>query len=141
MERFKTAHTQYPRRPSRDPGLFLGQVVTEQAAAEQMHLPTILNRMSKGLPVSNVVQRSGFFGDLTTMPSDLHSAMNMVTSARSDFDALPAAVRRRFSNDPLKLLEFLNNKDNLAEAIKLGIVPSTEPVKVVTTDPPADPVE
>jgi phage internal scaffolding protein len=61
------------------------------------------------------------YGDFTGI-SDYHTALNQVIAAEDEFMALPATIRARFENDPAQLIEFLDNKDNKDEAIKLGLV-------------------
>lgn len=61
------------------------------------------------------------YGDFTGI-SDYHSALNQVIAAEDEFMALPAQIRSRFDNDPAKLIDFLENSENLNEAIKLGLV-------------------
>ena len=61
------------------------------------------------------------FGDFTTV-ADFHSAQNIIAQATQSFDLLSAALRKRFENDPAKLLAFLEDDSNREEAIKLGLV-------------------
>lgn len=67
---------------------------------------------------------------------DFQSAMNTIRMAEESFMAMDAKVRARFNNDPQAFLEFCSNKDNLAEARKLGLVPAEELPK-----PPAPPLK
>lgn len=61
------------------------------------------------------------FGDFTGIP-DYQASLDKMREALSMFGELPLAVRQRFSDDPVKLLEFLQDKNNLDEAVKLGLV-------------------
>lgn len=61
------------------------------------------------------------YGDFTGI-KDYQSALNAVIAAESEFDALPAQIRARFNNNPEELINFLENKENLDEAISLGLV-------------------
>lgn len=54
---------------------------------------------------------------------DFQTAMNTIAQAREEFMSLPAKVRTRFGNDPAQLLEFVHDKDNYEEAVKLGFIP------------------
>ena len=54
---------------------------------------------------------------------DFQTAMNTIAQAKNEFMALPAKVRTRFGNDPAQLLEFVNDKTNYDEAVKLGFIP------------------
>ena len=65
------------------------------------------------------------YGDFTTV-ADFHAAQNIIAEATQSFDLLPAALRKRFDNDPAKLLEFLEDDSNREEAIKLGLVSNSQ---------------
>lgn len=62
---------------------------------------------------------------------DFHSANNLVLEARDSFDRLPGDLRKRFGFDPGRLMEFLEDPSNRAEAVSLGLVDA----------PPAVPAE
>ncbi|QXP07900.1 MAG: internal scaffolding protein [Arizlama microvirus] len=69
------------------------------------------------------------YGDFTGI-KDYHSALNAVIAAEDGFLSLPAEIRSRFSNDPAMLIDFLADKNNRAEAEKLGLVdPIIAPVE------------
>ena len=38
------------------------------------------------------------------------------------FDSLPSSLRERFSNDPSRLLAFVDDESNFDEAVKLGLL-------------------
>jgi phage internal scaffolding protein len=48
-------------------------------------------------------------------------ALAIVDLAAAHFSALPAKVRARFANDPVKMVAFLEDPNNAEEAIKLGL--------------------
>lgn len=75
------------------------------------------------------------WGEVTA--TDFQTAMQTVIDARSAFDALPAKVRDRFDSDPAKLLAFLRNPENRAEAVSLGLL--NAPVTPTPTPPPPPP--
>lgn len=64
---------------------------------------------------------SGRFGD-ASYATGYQDALNVICASNEAFDALPSALRARFGNDPLNMLEFVGNKDNKDEAIKLGLL-------------------
>lgn len=80
----------------------------------------LMTNLAKSLP------RQGDFSEAC----DYHSAMNQVVAANEAFMTLPAALRKRFSNDPGQLLSFLENEDNRSEAIKLGLVKAPQDTQV-----------
>lgn len=67
--------------------------------------------------LNNRTPQWGDFGEST----DYHSALNYLKEANESFMSLPAEVRARFENDPAQLLDFINNPENLREAVDLGL--------------------
>lgn len=83
------------------------------------------------IPVS---QRSMFYGDFSEV-TDFQSALNQLRAAQEGFMELPASLRERFNNDPGRLVEFVQDKSNREEAVKLGIMKAPPPAPK-----PAEPV-
>lgn len=81
------------------------------------------------LPVNNMSQSFGDFSEAT----DYASSMLQIQRAEEDFLELPVSIRKRFSQDPQKLLEFLNDPKNREEADKLGLI-YHEPISQVNLD-------
>ena len=92
--------------------------------------------------INNIVEKymiSGVLGDPLASPSaspmygdyssveDFHTAQTIIAHATQSFDLLPAALRKRFNNDPAQLLSFLEDESNRDEAIKLGLVNDSKP--------------
>jgi phage internal scaffolding protein len=89
------------------------------------------------LPESTLSPRYGDFSGI----GDYHSALNSVLAAETEFMALPAQIRSRFQNDPAQLIDFLDNPDNINEAISLGLVNNTEELPQVVEVPQEKAVE
>lgn len=98
--------------------------LTKQSFREEVDINTIIDRfhLSGELP-TNI--RMPVYEDFTGV-FDFHSAMNAIAQAREAFDAMPAEVRTRFNNDPGAFVDFTADRNNLAEARKLGLVPPEE---------------
>jgi phage internal scaffolding protein len=94
--------------------------LAQQHYKEECDINTILQKFSITgiLPDMPVSPR---YGDFTGI-NDYHTALNRVIAAQEEFEALPAQIRARFDNDPAKLIEFLQDDNNRAEAEELGIV-------------------
>lgn len=60
------------------------------------------------------------FDDHSSVPS-LQSAYDIVSQANSSFEALPAILRKRFDNDPIRFVEFVNDPKNLDACRELGL--------------------
>lgn len=72
------------------------------------------------------------YGDFTDVP-DLRTALDRIRSAQQAFAALPAPMRTRFNNDPIALHEWVSDRRNTDEAVKLGLLARTP----APTPPPA----
>lgn len=93
---------------------------TQQQFKEESDINEIVRRfgLTGELPEDLRVPQ---YGDFTEV-RDFQTAMNAVRQAEESFMALPAEVRARFANDPQKLLEFMADDANRAEADKLGLL-------------------
>lgn len=113
--------------------------LTVQAPREEVDINRIVKKMEKGqlVGVNGVVGR---FEDLSQFDG-LADAIVKVQKAKDEFMSLPADLRSRFDNDPVKLVEFLEDGNNRKEAIELGLVvdlPSGGGVETVPPTPPED---
>lgn len=70
----------------------------------------------------------GSYGDFSG-PQDLLEAQEVIRRAEAQFRALPAEVRARFRNDPERLLAFVQDERNQAEAKRLGLLEEELPPK------------
>lgn len=62
----------------------------------------------------------GGYTDLTKA-KDYLGSLQTVVDAQNAFAALPSELRSRFNNDPAEMLNFIHDKKNYQECIKLGI--------------------
>lgn len=117
--------------------------LTKQSFAEEVDINTIVKRfkltgeLPKDIRLPTYEDFTGVF--------DFHSAMNAVAQAREAFDKMPANVRTRFNNDPGAFVDFTADRNNLAEARTLGLVPPEElpepeaaPMRVSIVEPLRD---
>lgn len=110
---------------------------TQQQFLKDCDINVILQRYMKHGADPRLPQE-GMFGDFSNLP-DLQSAMNTVIEAETAFFGLPSKVRREFDNDPVKLLEFLQDPGNRDRAVELGLVDAPqEPAGAGGAQPPAE---
>jgi phage internal scaffolding protein len=105
----------------RVPGVrFSKPSMTQQHLESETNINQIMERYNQTglLPV---VSGDPLYGDFSDV-GDYKSAQETLIKADKAFMALPSKVRDRFDNDPVKLLAFLDNPENLDEAIELGLV-------------------
>lgn len=109
---------------------------TEKSHRKECNINTIMARARRGIPTS--IRTNGLFGDFTNVES-YHYALNKVADAKSDFENLPSALRKRFDQDPAKLIEFLASEDNRQEAIELGLIEDPLIPEQPAVEPEQDP--
>jgi len=64
---------------------------------------------------------AGRFGATPDIMS-LQHAINLTREADANFMALPAVIRSRFNNDPVKMVAFMGDPKNFEEAKRLGLL-------------------
>lgn len=104
---------------------------TQQSAKEECDINYIVERAKRGADLSQLTRNTApMYGDFSSIPTDLRECLVIVRRADELFMTLDAHVRRRFDNDPAKMLDFLNDPKNRSEAVELGLVnPPKEDVK------------
>ena len=127
---FRTPYNYNTNAASDESGLHCEDAtLTQQHFKDETDINNILRQfnITGQLPEKTLEPR---YGDFTGV-LDYHSALNAVIASQDQFMALPATLRARFENDPAKLIEFLDNKENLDEAINLGLVNKPQTTQVV----------
>lgn len=114
---------------------FTGPGRTRQSFKDECDINVIMARYMRTGTLDFLNQREAQYADVTGR--DYQQAMLLVAGARSMFQELPSELRSRFDNEPQKLLEFMENEQNLDEAIKLGLVRPKPKVDTPTAPPPA----
>lgn len=110
---------------------------TKQAMADECDINKIIQRVQQGGDLSHINTRAAQFGDFSNVP-DYRESLDFINNANALFMALDATIRDRFANDPAKLLDFLQNPNNKAEATRLGLLkPQETPTASPTIDPTA----
>ena len=93
---------------------------TEQHHAQGANINTIMAKYKK---TGIMPQHAGAaYGDFTAV-TDYHTAVESVRKAQLQFNELPAYIRRYFSDDPGKLLDFVCDDENYEKAVELGLLP------------------
>lgn len=107
-----------------------GDTKTQQHHKDRCNVNNIVERAKRGqLPIFN--NKVPIYLDMYNVPN-YKDAFDIVIEARNKFNQLPAALRKRFQNNPIMLLDFLSDENNRQEAIELGLVPEPKkPVRLV----------
>lgn len=112
--------------------------LTIQSEKDACDVNKIVERFKTTGIMTNVRKDSPMYGDFSNI-SDYQSAVIAMQNAEESFMSLPADIRKRFANDPGKLIEFLENPENRSEAIKLRLIEGQVEDEVVAPPPVSDP--
>lgn len=122
------------------PVIICGPGKTKQSFANETNINTIVARYQKTGMISRVEDNPGIFADVSKI-EDYQGMVSKIRFAQESFEQLPPALRKRFGNDPGRLVEFVSDSENIEEAIKLGILPKPiEAAKKALKAAPVDPV-
>lgn len=113
--------------------------LTEQSHKDSCDINVLMARYERSgeLPVDE--QGQAYYGDFSSVP-DPFAAREALQQAEESFMQLPANVRSRFYNDPLKMLEFVSDSKNKDEAVRLGMLKDVSGASVPVSAPAAPPV-
>ncbi len=99
-----------------------GDVVyfTEQSHKNTCDVNNIVKKYDKTGLIAHLSKMEARFGDMTGL--EFKTAQDQIILAKNMFAQLPPEIRKKFENDPGKLLEFMEDPNNRDEAIKLGMI-------------------
>lgn len=94
---------------------------TKQEFRDQADIHSILARYTRSGVLDWAQRTQPTYGSFDG-GMDYATARMRVQEAQDEFMELPAAIRERFDNDPLGLIEFLEDEGNREEAEELGLI-------------------
>lgn len=103
-----------------------GESATQQQHKAEADINVITSRYIRTGNVPHPGATGAMFGDFTSL--DFLEMQNTIVDANNYFSRLPSRVRRRFDNDPYQMFRFMEDPENLEEAVKLGLLEKA-PVK------------
>lgn len=119
---------------SRSSGLIcLLESLTQQHFKDDADINVILRKFGQGHDIPQSYNPP-MYGDFDT-GDDYREKLDQIRAAAESFMELPANVRDRFSNDPARLLDFVSNDSNRAEAERMGLVQPRDSGKLDVTVP------
>ena len=117
-----------------------GKGKTQQAHRNMCDVNVLMKKYGRAKDIPGNV-RAEVYGDFTQV-GDYHNSLEIVQKAKAQFDMLPAETRKKFDNDPSKMLDFCQNPANVKEMVELGLAVRQEdaaPVEVKVTNQQAAP--
>lgn len=100
---------------------FNDESLTHQSFKDECDINNIVKKYKRTGIVTHVTSKVSRYDDLSDVPT-FHEAMNIVASATQEFEQLPAALRKRFANDPAQFLDFVHDPKNVPEMRELGLL-------------------
>lgn len=104
-----------------------------QSEKDSCDINKIVSKFKSTGVMTNVRTDQPLFGDFSDLV-DIQTQRIRMQDAQEAFMTLPAQIRKRFSNDPVELINFLNDENNRPEAIKLGLIDE----KKINNTPPQE---
>lgn len=108
--------------------------LTDQSFKMDCDTNTIMEKFRRTGNIPHIAKRAGVFADVSNV-QDLLPSLLKVKAAETEFNQMDAKVRRRFDNSTTKMLSFLDDPRNNAEAIELGLRVRPEKPKPSIIDP------
>ncbi len=128
-----------------------GETRAKQAHRDECDINMIMAKFVKTGVMDHQQKHQESYGFATSI--ELHEALSTVAKANSMFEDLPSSIRTKFHNQPGEFLDFVQDPENTAELVELGLatakveIPVEEPKgktaepKQATEPPPADKIE
>lgn len=119
--------TKYSRPKSKSITFDPDKSLTIGSAKDECDINKILDTYKRTGMLPNSVSGNSFlarnpmYGDFSNA-TDFTTIRYKLDEAERQFMELPAHIRKRFDNDPQKLIEFIDGEGNYEEAVKLGLV-------------------
>lgn len=82
----------------------------QQQHRDECDMNFIVKRAQRGISPIFINTRAPWFGDVSTVPSDLTQAWDLIQAAEAAFSELPAALRRELGNDPRNMGELTEDQ-------------------------------
>lgn len=116
-----------------------GPSLAHQSFLDECDINRIVRQWDQTGLFSSRPDREPVYFDASEVP-DFQSSLNQVIAAQAAFDALPAQVRKRFSNNPAEFVAFAADPANGEEMVRLGLAVERAP-EVPPVDPSVLPAE
>jgi len=110
---------------------------TKQSMKDECNINNIMAKYIRTRTISHFNKHSATYGFAPA--TEFREALETVRVAEAMFMELPAAVRKRFQNDPAEFLNFVQDEKNAKEMEALGLTnkaPETPPADSATPPKP-----
>jgi len=106
--------------------------MTRQEFAEECDINVLMATYERNGVLNHFNRLPPQYLDVTEVP-DLQNALAIYNQAEQAFMTLPAKVRKEFDNDPVKFVEFAQDRENLPAMQEWGLAPPTKLADAIPT--------
>lgn len=115
------------------------KTLTQQQFKDEQDINNIMRKYGAAAFSNQTQYLQQNFADFS-QPVDFLQAKTLILDAENRFNELPAEIRKEFNNNPVNLVNFVQDEKNLEKAIKLGLIdPAKIPQKVPDKEPAQPP--
>lgn len=125
-------YTRYKPAPSEGTDFGDEQSMTQSQFKDQCDLNYLIARLQRG--DTSVLKSTGVYYDVSNLPTDLQSALQLQIDASHVWENSPV-LKARFGVVE-NMLDFLSRSENREEAIKLGLISAPSGVQSSATPSP-----
>jgi len=97
----------------------LGVSLTKQSFTDECDINTIMRKYQKTGAIDHVNKHEASYGYATS--DTFQEALETVARGKQMFEELPSSIRTKFENDPAKFLDFVQDNNNQAEMVEIGL--------------------
>lgn len=105
--------------------------LTKQSFTEECDINNIMKKYQKTGALDHLNKHEASYGFATSL--SFQEALDTVEKGQTMFDELPSSIRTKFDNDPGIFLDFVQDENNMAEMVELGL--ATNKIKTNESDP------
>lgn len=98
---------------------------TQQQFKDDCDVNLILEKYTKGEDITHLSNRQGTYADVSQVDGLLDAHIQL-KAAEKAFMQLPAQLRKKLGNNPLALEDYLNDPENIEEALHYGLLQARE---------------
>lgn len=115
----------------RTPTKIEGESLTRQSFKDAVNINNIMARFLGGGEITHLNHNAPNYG---VSPSiDFREALETVQKSEESFAKLPAEIRKKFGQDPVEFLQFVENPENAAEMAALGLLEPEAAERILTS--------
>ena len=112
--------------------------LAKQSFKNECDINQLMRKYQKTGVIEHLNTHQGDYGNFIGF-EDYQISLNRILEAEDAFSTIPSEIRNKFSNDPAKFLEFVQNPANLAEMQEMGLANPPRPESLEGNPTPEKP--